>query len=102
VDSNVTTALTALILYRVGTDPVKGFAVTLLIGLGASMFAAIFVTRTLFMIWLRRSGSLARLKHREMAPLTGARFDFSACAGGWWRRPVGSSSPASSCSRCGA
>ncbi len=33
VDSNVTTALTAFILYRVGTDPVKGFAVTLLIGL---------------------------------------------------------------------
>ena len=76
VDSNVTTALTALVLYRVGTDPVKGFAVTLLIGLGASMFAAIFVTRTLFMIWLRRRGNLARLNHREIAPLTRARFDF--------------------------
>ncbi len=54
VDSNVTTALTAVILYRVGTESVQGFAVTLLIGLCASMFAAVFVTRTFFSIWLRR------------------------------------------------
>ena len=76
IDSNVTTAMTALILYRVGSDAVKGFAVTLLIGLCASMFAAIFVTRTLFMIWLRQRGRLARLKYWAIRPLTEARFNF--------------------------
>lgn len=76
VDSNVTTGLTALILYLVGTGQVKGFAVTLLIGLCASMFAAIFVTRTFFLIWLRRRGKLARLKYRSIRHLTNARYDF--------------------------
>jgi len=76
VDSNVTTALTALILYRVGTDPVKGFAVTLLIGLCASMFAAVFVTRTFFLVWLRRRGRLARLEYRAIRPIADAHFDF--------------------------
>jgi preprotein translocase subunit SecD len=54
IDSNVTTALTAVILYLVGTGPVQGFAVTLTIGIVASMITAVFVTRTLFLIWLRR------------------------------------------------
>jgi preprotein translocase subunit SecD len=53
-DSNLTTALTAFILYLVGTGPVQGFAITLLIGIFASMISAIFVTRTLFLIWLQR------------------------------------------------
>jgi preprotein translocase subunit SecD len=55
VDSHVTTALTALILYQFGTGPVRGFAVALLAGLAASMVSAIFVVRTLFLLWLRRS-----------------------------------------------
>src|SRR5215212_3638116 len=50
VDSNVTTALTALILYLVGTESVQGFAITLLIGLAASMVTAVFVTRTFFLL----------------------------------------------------
>jgi protein-export membrane protein SecD/preprotein translocase SecF subunit len=54
IDSNVTTALTAVILYFVGTGPVQGFAITLLIGLAASMVTAVFVTRTFFLIWIRR------------------------------------------------
>lgn len=54
IDSNVTTALTAVILYVVGTGAVQGFAITLLIGLAASMITAVFVTRTFFLIWLRR------------------------------------------------
>ena len=76
VDSNVTTALTALILYRVGTDPVKGFAVTLLIGLCASMFAAIFVTRTFFLIWLRRRREVVGPKYWALRALTDTRLDF--------------------------
>ena len=54
VDSNVTTALTAAVLYQYGTGPVRGFAVTLLAGLAASMVTAIFVVRTLYMVWLSR------------------------------------------------
>jgi preprotein translocase subunit SecD len=54
VDSNVSTVLTALFLFQFGTGPVKGFAVTLIMGIIASMFSAIFVTRTLFLIWLER------------------------------------------------
>jgi preprotein translocase subunit SecD len=55
VDSSVSTALTALVLYQFGTGPVKGFAVTLLAGIAASMVTSIFVTRTLYMLWLGRS-----------------------------------------------
>ena len=55
VDSNVSTALTAAVLYQYGTGPVQGFAVTLLAGIAASMVSAIFVVRTFFMIWLNRS-----------------------------------------------
>jgi preprotein translocase subunit SecD len=54
VDSNVTMVLTALFLFQFGTGPVQGFAVTLILGVLASMFSAIFVTRTLFMMWLER------------------------------------------------
>ncbi|MBN1350641.1 protein translocase subunit SecD [candidate division KSB1 bacterium] len=48
VDANVTTFLTALILYQFGTGPLQGFAVTLMIGIIVSMFTAIFVTRIIF------------------------------------------------------
>jgi SecD/SecF fusion protein len=54
VDSNVTTLLAALVLFQFGTGPVQGFAVTLSIGIVASLFSAIFVTRTLFMIHMAR------------------------------------------------
>jgi len=54
VDSNVTTALTAAVLYQYGTGPVRGFAVTLLAGLAASMISAIFVVRSFYMLWLSR------------------------------------------------
>jgi preprotein translocase subunit SecD len=56
VDSNVSTALTAAVLYQYGTGPVRGFAVTLLAGIAASMITSIFVVRTFYMIWLNRSG----------------------------------------------
>lgn len=53
-DSNVTTALTAAVLYQYGTGPVKGFAVTLILGIAASMLTSIVVVRTFYMIWLAR------------------------------------------------
>jgi preprotein translocase subunit SecD len=61
VDSNVATALTAAVLYQYGTGPVRGFAVTLLAGIAASMVTSIFVVRTFYMIWLNRSKSAQTL-----------------------------------------
>lgn len=55
VDSNVSTALTAAVLYGIGTGPVKGFAVTLICGIAASMVSAIFVVRTFYLLWLNRT-----------------------------------------------
>jgi preprotein translocase subunit SecD len=48
LDANVTTLIAALVLFQFGSGPVKGFAVTLAIGIAASMFTAIFVSRTIF------------------------------------------------------
>jgi preprotein translocase subunit SecD len=56
VDSNITTLITALILYQLGTGPVQGFGVTLSIGIIASFFSAVYVTRTLFLIYIRNKG----------------------------------------------
>ncbi|HRZ31496.1 MAG TPA: protein translocase subunit SecDF [Flavobacterium sp.] len=57
-DANITTALTALILLVFGTGPIKGFATTLLIGIGTSLFTAIFITR-IFLDWsVRKNHSL--------------------------------------------
>jgi preprotein translocase subunit SecD len=61
IDSNVTTVLTGLFLFQFGTGPVKGFAVTLVLGVLASMVSAIFVTRTLFILWLNRKPTMATL-----------------------------------------
>ena len=61
IDSNITTVLTAFILYSVGTGPVQGFAITLIIGIAASMLSAVFVTRTLFLLWLQRRPAMTTL-----------------------------------------
>jgi preprotein translocase subunit SecD len=61
VDSNVSTVMTALFLFQFGTGPVKGFAVTLTIGIIASMITAVFVTRTFYMIWLDRRPAMQTL-----------------------------------------
>ncbi len=52
VDANITTLITAVILFQFGTGPVRGFAVTLSIGIIASFFSALYVTRTFFLIYL--------------------------------------------------
>jgi preprotein translocase subunit SecD len=53
VDANLTTLITALILFQFGTGPVRGFAVTLSIGIVASFVSALFVTRSLFLVYLQ-------------------------------------------------
>ena len=52
VDANITTLITALILYQFGTQSVKGFAITLSIGIVASFFSALYVTRSFLLIYL--------------------------------------------------
>jgi len=53
MDANVTTLIAALVLFEFGTGPVKGFAVTLSIGILSSLFTALFVSRLLFDIFLK-------------------------------------------------
>lgn len=55
VDTSATTILSGMVLYQYGTGPVRGFAVTLIAGLIASLFTAIFVSKTFFLLWLNRS-----------------------------------------------
>jgi preprotein translocase subunit SecD len=55
IDSNLTTLIAALLLFGFGSGPIKGFAVTLSIGLITSMFTAITVTRLMIVTWLRHA-----------------------------------------------
>ena len=73
IDSNVTTLIIAVVLYMIGTDQVKGFAVTLFIGIVASMFTAIYFGRLVFDVWERKGW----LKNLKMFSLIGkTQIDF--------------------------
>lgn len=54
VDANITTFLTAVILFVMGSGPVRGFAITLGLGILTSVFTAIFVTRLIIVMWFER------------------------------------------------
>lgn len=54
IDSNLTTLVPAMLLYTFGSGPIKGFAVTLSVGLITSMFTAIMLTHLIIILWLRR------------------------------------------------
>lgn len=72
MDSNLTTILAALILIQFDSGPIKGFAVTLIIGIVASMFTALFVTRYFFAGWVKGKNRVL-----TMRPLFGkTHFDF--------------------------
>ncbi|MAU41891.1 MAG: protein translocase subunit SecD [Kordiimonas sp.] len=55
LDANITTLIAAAILFQLGSGPVKGFAVTLAVGIVTSVFTAVVVTRLMLSIWARRS-----------------------------------------------
>jgi len=55
VDTSIATILSGAVLYQYGTGPVRGFAVTLIAGVVASLFTSIFVSKTFFMFWLSRA-----------------------------------------------
>ena len=60
IDANVTTLLTGIILYTLGQGPVKGFAITLIIGIICSFFSAVFITRVVIE-WMSRKGDSTKL-----------------------------------------
>jgi SecD/SecF fusion protein len=85
LDANVTTFISAVVLYYIGTGPVRGFAVTLMIGLATSMFTAIVVTRVVFDLLLRsrrftnlRMFSIIRNPHLDFIRQKGKAFVLSA------------------------
>jgi protein-export membrane protein SecD len=63
VDSNITTLIVAFFLYAFGNGPVKGFAVTLSIGIASSMFSATILTRMMIALWLK-SGAKSKKQHK--------------------------------------
>ncbi|UNU73219.1 protein translocase subunit SecD [Moraxella nasovis] len=60
-DANITTLLVAFILFAIGTGPIKGFAITLAIGIVTSLFTAITVTRALIQLWYGNRKNLTKL-----------------------------------------
>jgi preprotein translocase subunit SecD len=78
IDSNIATVLTALFLFQFGTGPVKGFAVTLILGIFASMITAVFVTRTFYMLWLKRRPDATTLSLGKLRLFKNANYDFIA------------------------
>ena len=55
IDANVTTLIAAILLFQFGSGPVRGFAVTLAIGIVCSVFTAVTLARFLLVLWMRRA-----------------------------------------------
>jgi preprotein translocase subunit SecD len=66
VDANITTFMTALILFAMGSGPVRGFAITLGLGILTSVFTALFVTRLIAVIWFERKRPKTVLQGRAL------------------------------------
>jgi len=77
IDANITTILTAVILFAMGAGPVRGFAITLGLGIVTSVFTAIFVTRLLVVIWFERTRPKALFTGRYLRLVRdNTSFDF--------------------------
>ncbi len=61
VDANITTAIAGIVMYSYGTGPLKGFAVTLLVGIATTLVTAVFVTRTIMEVLTRSSSARLRI-----------------------------------------
>ena len=97
VDTHIAALISAAFLFQFGTGPIRGFAVTLFVGLLSNLFTSIFVSKTLFELALARRHQVATLSHLE--PCISSRTPTTtSCAGaGTPSRCRGSSSsPASS------
>jgi len=62
LDANITTIIAAIFLFQFGTGPIKGFAITLIIGITASMFTAVFVSRLIFDLTVTK-----KKKHKDLS-----------------------------------
>ncbi len=76
IDGNVTTLLTAIVLYVFGSGPVQGFATTLIIGILSSLFSAIFISRLVFNWALRTNKEVNFANKWTINALANANFDF--------------------------
>ena len=54
MDANITTLIAAILLFNFGTGPIKGFAVTLSIGILSSMFTALMLTKLVIILWMKK------------------------------------------------
>ncbi len=76
IDANVTSLLTGIILYVFGTGPIRGFATTLVIGILTSLFAAIFITRLVFMTLLDKNKNISFASKITENAFKGLSIDF--------------------------
>tara|TARA_Y100000385_G_scaffold285851_1_gene346600 strand:+ start:3846 stop:6866 length:3021 start_codon:yes stop_codon:yes gene_type:complete len=76
IDANVTTLLTAIILFSFGTGPIRGFATTLIIGIASSLFTALFITRLYFEWRVRKSEKLPFSTKLTEKLFTNTNFNF--------------------------
>ena len=84
IDANITTLLTAVILFAMGAGPVRGFAITLGLGIVTSVFTAIFVTRLLVIIWFERKRPKTIMAGKYLRLVkAGTAFDFFNRARMW-------------------
>jgi preprotein translocase subunit SecD len=61
IDTHITTIVSAFFLFIFGTGPIRGFAVTLIVGLVANFFTAVYVSKTMFGYWLGRKAKVDSL-----------------------------------------
>ncbi|MFZ4739924.1 MAG: protein translocase subunit SecDF [Bacteroidales bacterium] len=76
IDSNITTLLTAIVLFIFGSGPVQGFATTLIIGILSSLFCAIFITKLIFVWMMDRNKEITVWNSYTKNILTKINFDF--------------------------
>lgn len=76
LDSNITTALTGVILLLFGSGPILGFATTLLIGIATSLFTALFVTRVIITYWMNKNVTLSFATKLSKGLFKNPKFDF--------------------------
>ena len=76
LDGNITTFLTAFVLFKFGTGPVQGFATTLMIGIATSLFTSIFISRLVFEGWLKKDKNINFSNNATRNFMSNTSFDF--------------------------
>ena len=76
LDGNITTFLTAFVLFKFGTGPVQGFATTLMIGIATSLFTSIFISRLVFEGWLKKDKNISFSNNATRNFMNNTSFDF--------------------------